>query len=95
MTTTSVGSGSWGDRLVKCVSPQLARFTTVPIGTPARVLSFNSTTFNPSPLRKNDASGAKIGLGRSGAYVFLVDIVFHLAFTFWCFSLKALKLYDF
>jgi phage terminase large subunit-like protein len=37
MTTTSVGSGSWGDRLVKRVSLQLARFTTVPIGTPARV----------------------------------------------------------
>jgi hypothetical protein len=29
---------------------------------------------------------------RSRTYVLLVDIVFHFAFTFWCFLLKALKL---
>jgi hypothetical protein len=47
ITTTSVGSGSWGVRLVNCASLQLARFTTVPAGTPASVPSFGSTTFNP------------------------------------------------
>src|SRR5258706_16213147 len=53
MTTTSVGSGSWGARLVNCASLQLARFTTVPAGAPASILSFASTTFNPLLSRKN------------------------------------------
>ena len=35
MTTISVASGSWGARLVKYASLQLARFTTVPAGVPA------------------------------------------------------------
>src|SRR5260370_6068779 len=53
VTTTSVGSGSWGARLVNCASLQLARFTTVPAGAPASILSFGSTTFNPLLSRKN------------------------------------------
>src|SRR6266481_2131247 len=53
VTTTSVGSGSWGAKLVNCASLQLARFTTVAAGAPASILSFGSMTFNPLLSRKN------------------------------------------